>query len=150
VGTLGLTLDDRAKLTLRANEKDPIAARNDIADQALRELDLTSRLLEVDDVDAVTLREDELPHLRVPTAGLVAEMYAGLQELLDLVCCCHAYAPNSGGSTPAFFRPAYHKSGTRGRVERCGSSGSDKSLPGYQLSAIGYQSPAGPIGDLSR
>ena len=36
---------------------------------------------EVDDVDPVALAQDEAAHLRVPSAGLVAEMHAGLQQL---------------------------------------------------------------------
>ena len=38
-------------------------------------------LLEVDDVDAAALGEDEPLHLRVPAAGLVAEVDSGLQQL---------------------------------------------------------------------
>src|SRR5207249_2998652 len=44
--------------------------------------DARERLLEVDDVDAVPLHEDEALHLRVPTARLVPEVDPGLQELL--------------------------------------------------------------------
>jgi len=36
-------------------------------------------LVQVDDVDAVALPEDETTHLRVPTPGLVTEMDSGLQ-----------------------------------------------------------------------
>src|SRR5690606_25853465 len=109
VRSLRLALDDRAKLPLRTDEEDPFAARDHVANQALCQLDLTSRLLQVDDVDAVPLREDELPHLRVPTAGLVAEMYAGLQEFLDLGCSRHVPSCSAlGSSTTAFIRPAYH------------------------------------------
>ena len=39
------------------------------------------RLLQVDDVDAAALREDEAAHLGVPAARLVAEMDSGLQQL---------------------------------------------------------------------
>src|SRR3954452_5759360 len=38
--------------------------------------------MEIDDVDPVALTEDVTLHLRVPTPGLVAEMDAGLQQLL--------------------------------------------------------------------
>ena len=40
------------------------------------------RLLQVDDVDAAALGEDEALHLRVPAARLVAEVDAGLQQFL--------------------------------------------------------------------
>jgi hypothetical protein len=38
-------------------------------------------LLQVDDVDLVTLAEDEGGHLRVPEAGLMSEMDARFQHL---------------------------------------------------------------------
>src|SRR6185295_16725086 len=53
----------------------------DVADEGVRLLEQLERLLEVDDVDAAALGEDEAPHLRIPAAGLVAEMDSGLQEL---------------------------------------------------------------------
>ena len=40
-------------------------------------------LLQVDDVDPAALAEDEAAHLGVPAARLVAEVDAGLQQLLD-------------------------------------------------------------------
>src|SRR5687767_3078191 len=40
-------------------------------------------LQKVDDVDAAVLAVDEPAHLRVPAAGLVAEVHAGLQQLSD-------------------------------------------------------------------
>ena len=43
--------------------------------------DQLERLLQVDDVDAAPLREDEAAHLGVPAAGLVAEVNSGLQKL---------------------------------------------------------------------
>src|SRR5690606_29508072 len=86
VRPLGLALDDWTKLALRADEQHAVSARDHVPHQRLRQLDLTRSLLEIDDVDAVALREDELPHLRVPTARLVAEVYAGLEEVLNLGC----------------------------------------------------------------
>ena len=38
--------------------------------------------MQVNDVDTVTGTEDILLHLRVPTAGLVAEMHTGFEKLL--------------------------------------------------------------------
>ena len=57
------------------------------ARELLRELELRERLLEVDDVDAVALGEDEPAHLRVPAAGLVAEVDAGLEQLFERGLC---------------------------------------------------------------
>src|SRR5262249_2235529 len=48
-----------------------------------RLLEPAQRLLQIDDVDAVPLAEDEGLHLRVPALRLVAEVRAGLQEVLD-------------------------------------------------------------------
>ena len=39
------------------------------------------RLLEVDDVDAAALREDEAAHLGIPAARLVAEVHSGFQQV---------------------------------------------------------------------
>ena len=55
-----------------------LALRGEVLDELQRILEQVRRLLQVEDVDAVALAEDELLHLRVPAAGLVAEMDAGL------------------------------------------------------------------------
>jgi len=44
-------------------------------------LDALQRLVEVENVDAIALTENEALHLRVPLAGLVPEMNAGFQHL---------------------------------------------------------------------
>ena len=44
-------------------------------------VDVGQRLLQVDDVDAVALGEDESLHLRVPATGLVPEVDAALEQL---------------------------------------------------------------------
>src|SRR5690606_12465872 len=99
VGPLGLTLDDGAELLLRADEENALATGDHLTRQLLRQLDLPLRLPQVDDVDSVAFREDELPHLRVPPAGLVTEMNAGFQEILDLGGTRHeGTAPLSGPS----------------------------------------------------
>ena len=59
-----------------------------VADELLRQLELTERLLEVDDVDPVALRENEAAHLGIPTAGLVSEVDARLEELLETRLHC--------------------------------------------------------------
>jgi hypothetical protein len=38
-------------------------------------------VFEIDDVDLVAVAEDERRHLRVPVAGLVAEMHARFEHL---------------------------------------------------------------------
>ena len=75
--------DDRVlRLLLRADEEDRAAALGDVPREVVRLLQQRLRLLEVDDVDAAALGEDEALHLRVPAARLVAEVHSGLQQLL--------------------------------------------------------------------
>jgi len=50
-------------------------------------VDLTERLLQIDDVDAGAFGEDEPAHLRIPPAGLVAEVNASLEQVLQLRLC---------------------------------------------------------------
>jgi hypothetical protein len=66
-------------LALGADEQDVVAAKDHFSRKLLRQLQLTQRLLQIDDVDAVSLREDETTHLRVPTACLVSEMDTGFE-----------------------------------------------------------------------
>src|SRR5699024_2992479 len=53
---------------------------NGVLDELERVVDVAQRLLQVDDVDAVALGEDEALHLRVPTAGLMSEVDAALEQ----------------------------------------------------------------------
>ena len=82
--TLGLALHDVDELPLGADEEDVVAAEDHFPRELLRQLQLPQRLLQVDDVNAVSLREDETTHLRVPTAGLVSEVDTGFEELLQV------------------------------------------------------------------
>ena len=72
-----------ASCALGADEEDVLAAQDDVARELLRELELPQRLLEIDDVDPVALGEDEAAHLGIPAAGLVSEVDAGREELLE-------------------------------------------------------------------
>ena len=76
-------LDDAGELRLGADEEDVLAAQDDVARELLRELELTQRLLEIDDVDPVALGEDEAAHLGIPATGLVPEVDAGGEECLE-------------------------------------------------------------------
>ena len=69
-------------LLLGADEQDRAAVGDEVADERVGGLDPRQRLVQIDDVDAVALTEDESLHLRVPAPGLVAEVDAGLQQLL--------------------------------------------------------------------
>ena len=57
------------------------AAGDEVADEAVGLLDQPEGLLQVDDVDAVALAEDEPLHLRVPATGLVPEVHPRLEQL---------------------------------------------------------------------
>lgn len=54
---------------------------NGLLDELESLIDVGQGLLQVDDVDAVTVGEDETLHLRVPTTGLVAEVHTSVEEL---------------------------------------------------------------------
>src|SRR3954468_4838724 len=70
------------RLALGADEQ-RLAARGDaLADEVERAREERHGLRQVDDVDAVPLAENIRLHLRVPAVGLVAEMRAGLEQLL--------------------------------------------------------------------
>ena len=58
----------------------------------MRLLEALERLLQIDDVDAAALGEDEALHLRVPAARLVAEMDSGFQKLSH-ADDCHGLSP---------------------------------------------------------
>ena len=80
---LGFRLDEFGELLLGAHEEHAFTAQDDFAHELLCEFNLTQRLLQIDDVNPVALRKDEPTHLRVPTTGLVAEVYAGLEEFVE-------------------------------------------------------------------
>ena len=80
---LGSGLDGLLSLLLGADEEDLLAGGAQVEQEAVRIVDSVERLLEIEDVDAVALAEDVRFHLRVPAAGLVAEVNAGFQKGLD-------------------------------------------------------------------
>ena len=78
---LGVAAHGILGLLLGADEQHRAALGGQVADEVVGGLDAGQRLLEVDDVDAVALAEDESLHLRVPTAGLVPEVDTGFEHL---------------------------------------------------------------------
>ena len=80
-GALRVLLDRILGLLLRADEEHGAAAACEVARERGSLLEELEGLLQVDDVDAPALAEDEAAHLRVPAAGLVAEVDTGLQQL---------------------------------------------------------------------
>ena len=72
--TRSFFFDGFLSLLLRADEEDALAFLCNAAKECISLVNLLDRLLKVDDVDAVALREDVLCHLRVPTTGLMSEV----------------------------------------------------------------------------
>src|SRR5207244_7503390 len=78
---LRLFLDGGLALLLRADEQHRAAALGEVPCEGIRLFQQLQGLLEVDDVDAAPLGEDEAAHLGIPASRLVAEMNAGLHKL---------------------------------------------------------------------
>ena len=80
---------------------------------------LDDGLLEVEDVDAVALTEDERLHLGVPATGLVAEMAAGLEQGADVDLGSHRYllwfASAQASDLPRHPGACYRSPGTTAR-----------------------------------
>src|SRR5436189_1636185 len=86
-------LRDRVNgLLLRPDEEDRAAALGEVSRERSRLLEQLEGLLQVDDVDAAPLAEDEPLHLRVPAARLVAEVDSGFQKLSH-ADDCHGLSP---------------------------------------------------------
>jgi hypothetical protein len=49
----------------------------------LRQFNLAQRFLQIDDVDAVAFRKNEAAHFGVPSTGLVPEVNARGEQLLE-------------------------------------------------------------------
>ena len=83
VAALGFIAHDGRELALGADEEHTLAAQHDLADELLRQFDLAQRLLQVDDVNAIALGENEPAHLGIPAASLVSEVDASGQQLFE-------------------------------------------------------------------
>src|SRR5690606_15983891 len=75
--------EDLLSLLLRSDEEDRATASNGLLDEVIRAVDVAQRLLQVDDVDATALGEDEALDFRVPPASLVSEVHAAVEQLAD-------------------------------------------------------------------
>src|SRR6185312_14737091 len=96
---LRLLGDGLLRLPLGADEHDRTAVRDRLLDELVGVVDVPERLLQVDDVDAVALGEDESLHLGVPAAGLVPEVDAAVEQLLH-ADDCHGRLPVLCGRWP--------------------------------------------------
>src|SRR5690606_29443518 len=75
-------LSDRlGGLTLRADKKHAATGSNHVTHCDERLMKQRNGLREVDDVDIVTIAEEELLHLRVPAVGLVTKVNTSFQQL---------------------------------------------------------------------
>src|ERR1019366_3616254 len=108
------------RLLLCPDEEDGAPVGDQIANEAVGHVDPLQRLIEVDDVDAVALTEDETAHLRVPPARLVAEVNPGFQQLL------HGYNGH-GCSFPSVGQPVRSASQDSGGAT-VGAHSGDKAL----------------------
>ncbi len=80
---LRLLGDGLLRLLLGADEEDGAAVGDRLLDEVVRLVDEGQRLLQVDDVDAGALGEDEALHLRVPARLWVTEVDAAVEQLAD-------------------------------------------------------------------
>ena len=87
-----LFLHGLLRLLLRADEEHGLAFLRNAAQEIVSLIHLPHRLLQIDDIDAIALREDVLCHLRVPPARLMSEVDTCLQQLLHRNNC-HVGAP---------------------------------------------------------
>ena len=69
-------------LPLRSDKENCFSLCCKFRDELCGFLEQPKSLLQIDDVDSVTLTENVLLHLRIPALGLVTEMNAGFQKFL--------------------------------------------------------------------
>src|SRR5690606_27423507 len=80
---LSLLGDSALSLLLGSNEQDGATVGDRLLDIVVGLVDVGERLLQVDDVAAAALGQDETLHLRVPAAGLVSEVNAAVKPRAD-------------------------------------------------------------------
>jgi len=82
-GSLGGGLDDLLRLLLGSNEQQVAAFGSQLLHEGGGILDGLEALGQVNDMDAVALVENVTLHFRIPALGLVSEMQAGIEQVLD-------------------------------------------------------------------
>ena len=85
-----LVTDGVLSLLLGADEQDALAVLAELTDEVISLFQLLHGLLQIDDVDAVTLGVDVGSHLGVPATGLMTEVHACLQQGLHGYDVCHS------------------------------------------------------------
>ncbi|CAB4700097.1 unannotated protein [freshwater metagenome] len=84
-----MALDWILSLLLSADKQHGSSVGDKVTDKGVRLFDTTQGLMQVDQVDTTAITVDESLHLGIPTAGLMAEMNSGIQELLHSDYWCH-------------------------------------------------------------
>ena len=79
---LSFLADSVLSLLLGTNEQNGLASSSGITNEEVSLLQLLYGLLQIDNVDTVSLGENVLSHFRVPSSGLMAKVYASFQQLL--------------------------------------------------------------------
>src|SRR5262249_29718914 len=83
---LRLFFDCVLSLTLRANEQECPPIERLLCYELYSLFEQPLGLLQIDDVNAISLAEDILLHLRVPSPDLVPEMHTSLKQFLHRYC----------------------------------------------------------------
>src|SRR5688500_934572 len=95
-----LFVDRVLRLPFRSDEQEVLSGGGELGHEFRGILELLQGLLQVDDVDAVALPEDELLHLGVPSLCLVPEVHARFEQFL------HRDRDQETPPLSAGFRPA--------------------------------------------
>ena len=156
VGLLGHRL---LGLLLGADEEDRAAVGDGLLDEVVGAVDERQRLLQVDDVDAVALGEDEALHLGVPAPGLVPEVHAALEELAHgddghavflLVTASARRRAAAVLSVPRAGRSAGAPGARDVRAGPSGRSRTERQRPAARRTVCGHAKSAGRAGRAPR
>ena len=80
LGGIRSVTDSFLGLALTTNEQDLFTGRGELRKKLSSGIELFDGFIEVDQVDVMLFSEEKLAHLRVPLAGLVAEMDTSFDE----------------------------------------------------------------------
>ena len=76
----GSLVKDRVlRLLLCSHKENRLAGFGNVLHERIRFLNFLHRLLQIDNVDSISLCEDVRSHLRIPSPGLMSEMNTGFQ-----------------------------------------------------------------------
>jgi hypothetical protein len=78
----GILFDRLQSLAFRSNKEHILANRTEIHQKIDRISEQLQGLLQINDMNTVSVAENEFLHFRIPTACLVSKMDPGLKQLL--------------------------------------------------------------------